>query len=308
MSISYIKYRDIDTGKWDKCIVQSFNASIYAFSWYLDILCEEWDALVEGNYISVMPLVTSRIMGQNIIYTPGLVKELGIFSKKPVPAEKTELFLNSIPPRFDYYHIILNKYNPLKPDRSIYRKRVHYNLDLIEPYYKLVRNFTPELRQKINLAVARRLSFIKSLSPNDFILFLQRHCIHVDRAIRIKNYRILRSMIASLIRNNAGDLYGVYNEHNDLASVALFAWISNRIILLFLAVDPEQIRDQPHLYLIDRIIDKYSETNSTLSFHFSSRVLTPEVYSSFGANEIGLNEVASGRMPFYLRPFMRSIG
>ena len=304
MSISYIKYRDIDTGKWDKCIGLSFNASIYAFSWYLDILCEEWDALVEGNYLSVMPLLTRRIMGRNIIYTPDFIKELGIFSRKPVQAEKTELFLNTIPSHFDYYQIILNKYNPLKTGRSIYTKRVHYNLDLIEPYYKLVRHFAPELRQKINLAIARRLSFIKGLSPNDFILFLQRHRIRLDRPVRDQNYRILRSIVASLIRNNAGDLFGVYNEHNDLASVGLFAWINNRIILLFHAVDPEQERDQPHLYLIDRIIDKYSETNSTLSFHFSNKTLTPEIYTNFGAEEIRLNEVASGRMPFYLKPFM----
>ena len=98
MSIHYLKHGDIDTGKWDKCIRRSFNATIYAYSWYLDLFCEGWAALVENVYTAVMPLLTRRILGRDIICTYSSVKELGIFSRQPVHAEKTSQFLKAIPP------------------------------------------------------------------------------------------------------------------------------------------------------------------------------------------------------------------
>ncbi|MBN1159306.1 MAG: hypothetical protein JXA61_07980 [Bacteroidales bacterium] len=305
MSIVYLKHGDIDTGKWNRCIKRSFNATIYAYSWYLDLFCERWDALVENDYHSVMPLMTKRVLGRDIICTSGSVRELGVFSRHPVSAEKTMEFLKSIPARFCCYSIRLNRYNPLVDTSLKTRSHTHYVLDLIIPYFRITQSFTPGLRVKIYRSVARKLSFVRGLTPNDLILFLLKHRIPVDRVVGAGNFAVLRSMMASLIRTRTGDFYGVYNEHNDLAAVAVLAMVNSRIITLFLAADPEQIDENPHLFMIDRIIEKFSETNTTLSFEFFSSHFTPEVYLSFGARKTTVTEVRSGRMPFWVRPFIR---
>jgi hypothetical protein len=80
--INYIKHKDVDTEKWDRCIEQSVNGIIYAFSWYLDIVCDEWDALVDDDYESVFPLVKRKKFGINYIYPPFFTQQLGLFSKK----------------------------------------------------------------------------------------------------------------------------------------------------------------------------------------------------------------------------------
>ena len=301
--IAYLRHVDIDVRKWNTCINRSFNATIYAYSWFLDLFSEHWDALVEDDYHSVMPLFTKRILGRRIIYTPKAIRELGIFSRDPVPSEKTTQFLTSIPRRFFHFHILLNKYNPLEAHWSGNRL-VHFSLDLIRPYHKIVENFDVELRRRLNRSVARQQIFIKGLSPNDLINFIRTRRIPVDHFIRNNHFRILRSLIASLIRNGTGELVGVYDRHNNLSSAAVFAWINYRIILLFMAVDPRQAEETPHLFLIDRIIDRYAETNSILSFEFLNNDLTAEIIRGFGAGESSLMEVTSGKIPFYLRPFM----
>ena len=54
--IHYIQHKDIDFEKWDACVANSFNRLIYGFSWYLDVVCDDWDALVLNDYEAVFPL------------------------------------------------------------------------------------------------------------------------------------------------------------------------------------------------------------------------------------------------------------
>ncbi len=53
--IKYVSHEVIDREKWDKCIDNSTNGLVYAYSWYLDLICDEWNALIENDYESVFP-------------------------------------------------------------------------------------------------------------------------------------------------------------------------------------------------------------------------------------------------------------
>ena len=60
--IKYIKHKDVDKTKWDQCIARSSNGFIFAYAWYLEIVCENWDALIEGDYETVFPLPWKRVV------------------------------------------------------------------------------------------------------------------------------------------------------------------------------------------------------------------------------------------------------
>ncbi|HJZ39026.1 MAG TPA: hypothetical protein VJ203_01530 [Bacteroidales bacterium] len=306
MGIRYLKNSEIDVNAWDKCISESFNGNIYALSWFLDLICDTWDALVEDDYLSVMPLITRRYLGRDIIYDHGFAGELGIFSRTPINVDKTALFIMAIPNRFRYYRIVLNKYNPLDEKETPHTSKRRFELDLIKPYYKLAGDFDPGIRQKLNLATARGMSFIKGLSPNDMIMFIIEKNIPVDKNIRINNYRLLRTIMAGLIRYNSGEICGVYNQHNDLASAGLFAFAKNNINLLFQVTSPEQNQDFPHLFLIDRFIEKYAETNTTLSFGIPVNPAATLPFAGFGARESTIAVITRNDLPFYIRCFRLS--
>ena len=42
--IEYVLQKDIDLDKWDACIDKASNGLIYAYSYYLDQMSENWDA------------------------------------------------------------------------------------------------------------------------------------------------------------------------------------------------------------------------------------------------------------------------
>ena len=97
--IHYIEHKDIDFEKWDACVANSFNRLIYGFSWYLDVVCDDWDALVLNDYEAVFPLPKRKKWGIEYVYHPFFCQQLGVFSKKEVAIE---LFLNSIPKKIKY--------------------------------------------------------------------------------------------------------------------------------------------------------------------------------------------------------------
>ena len=50
LDIKKLHCTQIDHIKWDKCISESSNGIVYAYAWYLDIVCEDWEAIVVNDY------------------------------------------------------------------------------------------------------------------------------------------------------------------------------------------------------------------------------------------------------------------
>jgi hypothetical protein len=304
-SIEYIHHADINNQQWDRCIKSSFNGSVEAYSWYLNLFCDQWDALVEGDYKTVMPLPVKKKMGQVIVYMPPLMNQLGIYSPEQLTDTKISAFLMILNKRFRVINMGINKYTPVPGGIFPLHRQTYYELDLIRPYMKTVGDYSWECRNKLHLASAKRYSINRGISPNDVISLLKLRKIKIDSKIREKNYKLLRMLIASLVRYKACELYGAYNNVNMLASIALFVWSHTGVILLFAATTEEAIRDNAHLLLYDRFIEKYSETNITLNFQYTDAHHTSNLYNGFGAAESHFQRIRMNHLPFYLKPFFR---
>ena len=96
--IQFVKYQNIDFVKWDKCIEKSINGNIYAKTWYLNIVCEVWHALVLDDYIAVMPLPSYKKWGISYISQPFMCQQLGLFFN--TEEVKLDEFINLIPKKF----------------------------------------------------------------------------------------------------------------------------------------------------------------------------------------------------------------
>ncbi len=101
--IRYIKYEDIDKDQWDDCISHSFNGNIYAYSWYLDVVAEQWDALIENDYERVFPLTWKKQFGVKFLYQPFFTQQLGVFSKNILTVKNVEEFIKAITKRIFTY-------------------------------------------------------------------------------------------------------------------------------------------------------------------------------------------------------------
>ena len=73
IQIRYLTNEQIDKIKWDACIDTASNGLVYAYSFYLDSMAKNWDALVLGDYEAVMPLTWNKKYGFYYLYQPALL-------------------------------------------------------------------------------------------------------------------------------------------------------------------------------------------------------------------------------------------
>src|ERR1700744_427164 len=92
--IQYLKRSGIDTDRWDNCLSTAANGLIYGKTFFLDAMTEgQWDALILGDYETVMPLTWRQKAGIRYLYQPAFAQQTGIFSISPLTTELTATFL-----------------------------------------------------------------------------------------------------------------------------------------------------------------------------------------------------------------------
>lgn len=302
-SIEYVSHADIDTRQWDQCIKSSFNGSVEAYSWYLNLFCDQWDALIEGDYKTIMPLPVKKRLGRMMTFMPPFISQLGIYSHEQYTESKTAVFLNLLKKRFHFIHFNMNKYTPVPEGIVPLCPEVSFELDLIKPYVRTTREYLSACKNKLHLAADKQYSIIRGIAPNDLVTLIKRKRIKLDTAIAAEDYKLLRMLISAVIRQKAGELYGAYNRVNMLGCVSLFVWSNNSVMLLFTVATGEALNDNAHVLLYDHFIEKYSETNVTLDFRFRNNQHNAEIYKGFGATESHFQCIRMNRLPFVMKPF-----
>ena len=136
--IRYLERNEIDTVKWNDCIRKAPNGLIYARSFYLDAMAENWSALVSGDYQYVMPLTWNKKAGFKYLYQPYFTKSLGAFGSSSQSIEISS-FLNAIPGMYRYWDIDLNENNFVSMDIPKLRQRTrrNYLLSLTNNYEQI---------------------------------------------------------------------------------------------------------------------------------------------------------------------------
>ncbi len=301
MGIRFLEYEEIDFGLWDKCISESFNGTIYAFSWYLDIVSPGWNALVEGNYDSVFPLPVRKKYLIEYVYLPFYCQQLGLISKSKIDSEKLNEFLEAIPRQFKWIEQNLNIHNKIEPNRYSSRKNINYELDLIQPYENLFSNYSKDHKKNLKIAANSKLMILKDLTNMDFINFYDKNLLgQLGQMPEDTKYLLLR-LIAAAQRQRKGQLYGVYDERNQLVSVGFLLHGLGRIILLASASSSEGRAVSSMRFLIDRIISWNAGRNLILDFEGSNLPGIASFFAGFGSTPTNYYTIRINRLPFWLR-------
>ena len=77
-TIQYLRHGQIDKTKWDACIESSSNGLVYGYSFYLDQMAGNWEALVMDDYKIGMPLTARKKYGIQYLAQPFLAAQLTV--------------------------------------------------------------------------------------------------------------------------------------------------------------------------------------------------------------------------------------
>lgn len=291
MKITYIKHADIDKEKWDRCIDQSANGLIYAHSFYLDSMSENWDALVQNDYEAVMPLTRKKKFGIFYLYQPGFTQQLGIFGNNFWNENVIESFLNMAFKYFPFVEINLNFGN-------IYKKATRQKCNLILPlnhsFEEIQKNFRKDFVKK---TINSDLIFLPSNDFEDAILLFQKSNSK-KISLSKNNYERFRQLCYLI--NEKGDLIvrKVTTREGELLSTAILFKDLKRIYYILSTTSEQGRKQQANYFLLYHVIKEFSKRDLIFDFEGSEIQSIKSFFKKFGAVEQIYPFVRMNNLPF----------
>ncbi len=300
MKITYVKRDDIDTAKWDSCIAHSVNGIVYAYSWYLDIVAEHWDALIGDDYKAVFPLTYNTKFGISYLYQPFFTQQLGLFSSGHVSNDLVGKFLEAIPHKFRFISISLNTFIKFDYPAAKVTTRITHHLDLIEPYPKISSRYSKNTKRNISKAVAYNVSVVKGLSAFNLLELKKGNQVV---PLKQKHFDTLKKLITQSVARGVGEVLGAYDKHNELCAGALFLKSNGKVIFLLASSTEEGKNTRAMFGLIDYYIQQNAESHLVLDFEGSNIESVARFYSGFGATPCEYNHLVINKLPWYIKLF-----
>ena len=287
--IRYIAHNQIDTQRWDECIAQSPDGLVYAWSWYLDVVHPGWEALVENDYETVMPLAAGRKFGINYLFQPFFTQKFGVFGKKEVSEAKIKEFFEAIPEKFKFAEFRINRN---------FRVENHHNIELSlnQEYSVLSENYHSNTKRDLAKAKKEKLQIIENAEPLAIIELFRKNRGKKIEKWGNKEYNRLMDLVEAAKKHDSCLVLGVQNADNQLVAGAFFMISHKKIVFLFSGADESNKELHGLSFLLDFVIEKYSGTDFILDFEGSDNEGLARFYKGFGGKVIFYSELKFNKL------------
>lgn len=298
--IRHLTNNQIDKAKWDHCVESAFNGIIYAYSWYLDIVSPDWEALVEGDYETIMPLPKKSKLGISYLRPPFFTQQLGVFSTNILTAEKIHDFLMAIPSKYLYWEVNLNTFNKINKNGYQLKANITHELDLIPSYELLLNHYSENAKRNIRKAIKNECKIVYSLQVEDVIKIFREHR-GKDIPFGEDEYNLLNNIVNMCLQKGKGQVWGVTSKDGELYGGAVFIESNGKVIYLFSGTSDKAREIGAMPFLIDRFISHNAQRNLTLDFEGSNDPDLARFYKSFGSKECVYLQIKNNRLPWPLQ-------
>lgn len=299
--IRYIKHGNINLHKWDACIDAATHSNIYGYSWYLNAMADNWDALVLNDYEAVFPLTWKKKWGITYLYQPWFCAALGLYSKIPVTAMLLQQFINKIPNHIRYMDIYLNSGNVLPLKTTPLTLRKNYILPLHDSYEQLCMRYRDNLKRNIKKAQAAQLQVRFNIAVTD-VLQLATPTLQRISDITPEEINRFTQVYNHAAKAGQATTIGIFSAAGDaLLASALFLYSNRRWYYIVVGNSPNGKTIGASHYLLDRFIHSRAGTDAVLDFEGSDVGNLAFFYSSYGAIEEAYAALRMNRLPRLLR-------
>jgi hypothetical protein len=276
--IEYVTRRNLDEQRYNQCISSSIKSRIYAHSWYLDLVCEQWGVLVYQNYEAVMPLPWNSKLGLKYITQPFFCQQLGIYAKSKLEKTIISEFFTTIPSYFVKVALATN----VSLGTNQFLPLVNYQLALIEDYEIIFQGYRKDRRKSLRKAMEAGLKHRDFNNKPALISLYKEVFDFVD--LPEKSYQTIDKLIDYCIENEIGFIRNVFYK-DELLCAGFFINYKSRIYYMFGASNPEGKKKGATTYLIDSVIKEFSNSDFIFDFEGSNIDSIASFYRSFGSDK-----------------------
>lgn len=282
--IKYVENHFLDKVKYDLCVQLDHLALPYAESWYLDILCNDWDCLVLNDYDAVWPLPKRNKFGLKYFYRPFGIQQLGIFSKTDLTQEEIDSFILHLIKNCKYADLFLNEFQKPRGKNLSISKQRNIVLNLNRSYEEVYQSYSSNHKRNIKKSQKKKLSIFERDGPKA-ILELFKNNKGGDLNLKSEFYQNFEQLMYTSIHKNKGEIWSVYGGPNLLLAAAFFIKTKKRTVMLFSAQSAIGKEMGALFYLLNEYIIINSNKIEFLDFEGSNTDSLARFYNGFGAEE-----------------------
>ena len=275
-SIQFLSRNEIDIEKWNECIANAANGLIYSYAFYLDALCDHWDAFVINDYEAVMPLTWKRKAGIKYLYTPPFIQQLGVTGSHTIFSEQD--VLEQVGKLFRYGDILFNYSHSLEgiPTSS----KTNFILNLNQPFSKIEVGFSHVLKK--NLKAARKTElYISSYSHKLIIKSFRNKYQERMGHVRDMDYNNFSKLCDQLLSKNMLATKIIQNREEEILAAVVLAMDDKRVYNLINHVTATGRKAMANHVLMCETLKEFSGRNLLFDFEGSDLPGVKEFYKYF---------------------------
>ncbi|MES2591068.1 MAG: hypothetical protein V4608_04200 [Bacteroidota bacterium] len=295
--IRFIEYKNIDKQKWDRCIQQSANSSIYVYSWYLDAVCANWSALVLNDYETVFPLAPRSKYTISYLYQPFFTRYFGAFSKRALTEQSVNSLFEAIPHKYKFIEFAVNETTIFNFPEFSKKERVYQLLNLNADYEALYKAYSDNTKRNIKKAVNTGLVVRSGIEAQKIVDLFKLTKGKELKELKERDYKSLVQLMETAEKMKRAESIAVYDKDNTLCAAGFFMKNNSRLTFLKSGVTDQGKNSGAMQFLFDTIIKKNAETNTVLDFGGSSVETVARFYKSFGAKDCVYLQLKKNSLP-----------
>lgn len=284
--IKFYRHSNVDKEKWNRCIAASPSPTFFADYDFLSVANPEWAALIEDDYVAVMPLPWRKKRGLKYIYNPFFYSRLGIFSSQAVTAAQTAAFVAAIPRSFVSAEVNLNEFTPVDALPGKWTCQVSHRLPLNGTYEAISQHFASNHKRNIKAARSCNPLLTTDVAIGD-IITLFRNNRGKDRHIRMKDvdYGYFERMCEYAAARGLLEVWGARNADGVLLAGMVFLRDHNRLWFWFSGRDERYADQKAMFFLMDEYIQQHADSQYVLDFNGSKNENVARFYAGFGGEK-----------------------
>lgn len=283
--IRFCRHDEIDPLRWDACVETSPAVTLFASYDFLSVANPDWAALVEDDYVAVMPLPWRRKHGLQYVYNPFYFTRLGIFSPKTVTCELVTAFLQAMPKSFVTIDLNLNESVPDEAAVPGGHLKVSHRLDLNQPYEVICKGYGNNHKRNIKAARAFEPVIDKNITAEEVIALYRSSRRGSDKSVRMRDadYAIFLKVCEIAKQRGLADVWGVRDSDGILLAGAVFLRDHGRVWFWASGREEERADRKAMFFLMDEYIRQHAHQPLLLDFNGSSTESVARFYAGFGS-------------------------
>jgi hypothetical protein len=300
--MAWRRYKHSDSKReiYDRIVMASACYPVYLLSWYLDIVCKDWEFLLDEERSLVIPLPVKRKFGFRYAIQPLWVQQMGCIGA-------LENFSDE-PFRLLPWHKLLFLFFRVKGGqfaRDLVMTHRNAVLDLAREYEQIRFGYHEQIVRHLKKAERKRLKIVLSDDPERvFRLFIESKA----ESVRVSK-QALREQFLSIGKatsiHNMSEVWTALDDNGTVVAGAFLLVGRERIILLLSGAGKSGRECGAMTAILDAAIRKHAGRKVVFDFEGSDFEGLFRYYMGFGASEQAYGSIYQSSLPTIFSDLIR---